>query len=94
MTPRSRGLLWGALLPPAVFLLMLWAVSERYDVDLQQTWDYAVAHDIAAPLLALAVVPNLLIFLRSLQVDLERGRGVLLATIGWAVIVLIVKYAL
>ena len=93
MTPRAKGILWGALLPPVVFALALWAVSERYEVSLARTWTYAVANELAEPLLALAVVPNLLIFMRSLQTNIEKARGVLIATMGWAVVVLIVKYA-
>ncbi len=93
MSDRARGWLIGLILPPVVFFLTLAAVSVRYEVEFGRTLRFAQDNDLLAPLLALAVMPNLVVFLRRIHTRIEQARGVLMATMVWGLVVVIVKYA-
>ncbi len=93
MNDRLQGWLIGLGLPPITFILAIWAMSIRYEIPLTQVLNFAWQNGLLAPLLALTILPNLVVFLRSIHYRIERARAILMATILWGVLIVIIKYA-
>ncbi len=86
------GLILGLVLPAIVILLTYFYKQEQYGT-FSGFWYFYKGNQLLTQLLSLCVLPNLLLFFAFLQFKSEKSaRGVLGATVVWAVLVMILKF--
>jgi hypothetical protein len=97
MTKNNKDLLWGfipSLILPIIFMIVYIQLRYWGESTFIEVIDYLFESRHIASLLAVGVMPNLLIFLFS--INRERwflGRGVIAATMLYGITVMIMKLA-
>ena len=87
------GLIAGILLPPIFLIITYLFKTDEYTVN--QFFFFLVTFKVLTKLISLCVVPNLLLFFGFIWTDrLYSARGVLFATILYAMFVLIFRFAI
>lgn len=87
------GLLLGIAAPIITMLIVYLLKFNLYKAD--EVLDYLVAKQVFTKIVSLCVIPNLLLFFIFIRKNyLYSARGVLMATILFAVFVFITKFAL
>lgn len=87
------GVLLGLLAPVLIFLVAFLFKTDA--TNMTEFLDFLITFRIISKLLSLCVVPNLALFYIFLKLDyLYTTRGVLMATICWALLVAAVKFGL
>ncbi len=89
----SLGLILGIAAPIIAMLIIYLLKFNLYKAD--EVLDYLVAKQVFTKIVSLCVIPNLLLFFIFIRKNyLYSARGVLMATILFAVFVFITKFAL
>lgn len=87
------GLILGIAAPIITMLIVYFTKFNLYKID--ELLDYLVAKELFTKIVSLCVIPNLVLFFIFIRKNyLYSARGVLMATILFAVFVFITKFAL
>ena len=89
----SLGLILGIVAPLLTLLIVYFLKFNLYQID--ELLDYLVTKQVFTKIISLCVIPNLLLFFIFIRKNyLYSARGVLMATILFAVFVFITKFVL